>query len=336
MKDLLTNEEIDSLLELFRAESGGAAEEPSQPVERDRADRPEPAAVRPLDLLKPNRFGRERLHFLERLMASVAKGAAGVLSDRLRLDAICDCVSVEQARFSSWRRQLDSPVGVWTIAAPPFASPLLLTLTGDLLRGAVDRLLGGPGRVGRSQEGFTQAEFAVADAVVEPLLEGIAASFADVIAIRPRIDGRSGNPAMVQAMAPTDVALTAYFQVGGDVLHGDMRLAMAYQDLEPYLERATRGRGQTEVEGADREAVTRVAREIPLRVATVLGRTKIRVRSLLELRPGDIVRLERTRDEALEAEVEGVTKLRGWLGRKGSARVFRVEEVLSNVDDERR
>jgi flagellar motor switch protein FliN/FliY len=332
MKELLSNEEIDSLLELFRAESG-VAEPPGEVLDPAVA----PAAQgSPLDLLKPNRFGRERLQMLERLFASIAKSIGAALGERLRLDVVCDCVSVEQVRFASWRRQIDGPVGIWTVAMPPFASPLLLTMAGGLLRSSVDRLLGGSGRVDRAEEAFTAAELAVAEALVETLVERITAGFGELVAVRPRIDARSGNPAMVQAMAPTEVALAVYLQVSGEVLHGDLWLTVAYQDLEPHLDSAPEARdeeGQAFRE-AERVAVGRAVRGVPLGLSVVLGETAISLRSLLDLRCGDVVRLERLCGAPLEARVEGVGRFRGRTVRHGSARAFRVEEVIGEDDDE--
>lgn len=329
MKELLSNEEIDSLLALFRAESGSAPDAPQGAVHHPKTGDASVATASPLDLLKPNRIGRDRMHLVERLLASVAKATGAVLGERLRLDAVCDCVSVEQVRFSSWRRQLEGPIGVWTIAAPPLAAPIVLTMTGDLVRGAVDRLLGGSGRVDRTDDAFTPAEFAVADALVESMVECIAAAFAEVVPLQPRIDTRSANPATVQAMAPADVALCGYFQIGGEVLRGDLRLAFPCHDLEPYLERLARGRAAPAGKD-DAGSMSSVVGDVPLRIGVVLGRTRLRVQALLGLRPGDIVRLERRVHESVEAEVGGITRLRGKIARRGSARVMCVEEVLED------
>ena len=168
------------------------------------------------------------------------------------------------------------------------------------------------------------------------LVERVAVGFSDVVALRPRIDGRSGNPATLQAMAPTDVALAVYFQISGEVLAGDLRLALAYQDLEPFLDRvpvAHTDAGDDAI-AADRDAIERAVRDVALGMSVVLGRTAITMRSLLALRPGDVVRVDRVVGASLEADIEGVTRLRGDVVRSGGARAPRVTEVLRGNEDE--
>lgn len=335
MKELLSNDEIDTLLELFRAESGAS---PAPAVEPAGPDAPAAAAASPLDLLRPNRFGRERLLLLERLFAAVAKAVGAALAERLRVDLVCDCAGVEQVRFAPWRRQLDGPVGIWTVAMPPFASPVLLTLTGDLLCAAVDRLLGGSGRAARAREHFTAAELTVAEALVETLVERAAAALADVVRVAPRIEARSGNPAMVQAMAPTDVAIAVQLRVTGEVLRGELRLLVAYEDLEPYLDRvpAARDGAAGGLRRFERDAVERCVADLPVRLSVELGRAALPLRGLLALRPGDVVRLDRLAGEPLDALVEGVGRFCGEVVGHGVARTFRIRALIGRDGDERR
>ena len=114
MKELLSNEEIDALLEAFRSE--GPPPEEVAFNEAFVAREPDTGPlVREVDLLKPNRFSRDQVRALERLFESSAKAISATMSDKLRFDMLCDCVVAEQMRFQSWLGLVGSPCGFYVL-----------------------------------------------------------------------------------------------------------------------------------------------------------------------------------------------------------------------------
>ena len=116
---------------------------------------------------------------VERYFESAGKLLSMTIGDKLRLDARCDCVAVEQLRFGSWLEQLPGPVAIYVLQMEPFRLPVLFTASTSLLYGAVDRILGGSGKVTKVPKDFTAAEHTVAEALVGPCLDKICDSLAD-------------------------------------------------------------------------------------------------------------------------------------------------------------
>ena len=73
---------------------------------------------------------------LVRMYESGGKALAAVISDRLRLEMMCDCVAVEQVRFQSWLSLLGGPVAIYVLKMPPFE------LQPSVLDGMVRRIRG--------------------------------------------------------------------------------------------------------------------------------------------------------------------------------------------------
>ena len=104
MNEILSNEEIDTLLDMFRTEGGAVESDVREPeATMGPMEAPDGRVISRIDLLKPNRLGREQLRGIERYFESAGKMLSATISDKLRLDTRCDCVAVEQLRFSSWR-----------------------------------------------------------------------------------------------------------------------------------------------------------------------------------------------------------------------------------------
>lgn len=329
MNEVLTNEEIDTLLQMFRAEGApeGAAAQAAAAADPELSGE---GVVSRVDLLKPNRLGREQIRGLERHFESAGKLLSATISDRLRLDTRCDCVAVEQMRFQTWLEQLPGPVAIYVLKLEPFLLPVLFTASTSLLYGAVDRILGGSGKVNRVPKDFTQAEYTVADAMVGPCLDRICESLADVVPLRWTIENRFCNPSMAQILPSQDVVLSVYFQAAGDFLIGDLRMVIPFAGFEPYLERLGQDAVRWAEPGAMRETLGRTVRSVPLDLSVMLGSSRIRLRQLLDLQPGDVVPLETRLGDPAVVPVQGRPKFHGHIGRLGNRLAVQVADVMES------
>ncbi|HLU39047.1 MAG TPA: hypothetical protein VK081_06655, partial [Planctomycetota bacterium] len=179
MNEILSNEEIDVLLDLFRSE-GGDFDAAAERTAFGATPGPAGEVAARVDLLKPNRVAREQLRALERLFESASKAMTASIGDRLRMEVLCDCVATEQMRFQNWLGLLTGPVAIYLLRTAPLTAPVLFAADAGLLYAAVDRILGGSGRVERVPADFTAAEYTVADAFVGPCLDRICESLAEL------------------------------------------------------------------------------------------------------------------------------------------------------------
>jgi flagellar motor switch protein FliM len=328
VNEILSNEEIDTLLQMFRTE-GGAAVEPDDVLRTARApDEPEERVVAPIDLLKPNRLSREQVRSLERYFESAGKLLSATISDRLRLDTRCDCVAVEQQRFQTFLKQLPGPVAIFVVRMAPWHHPVLLTASTSLLYGAVDRILGGSGKVNKVPTDFTAAEYTVADAMIGPCLDRICESLAEVAALKWSIENRFCNPSMAQILPSQDVVLSVYFQAAGEFLIGDLRLVIPFASLESCLDKLGKDAVLRREPGSLRDTVARTVRSVPLDLAVELGAARIPLRQLLRLQAGDVVPLATRFGDPAILPVHGRPKFTGSVGRIGNRLAFQVADVM--------
>src|SRR5262245_49373708 len=284
--------------------------------------------VSEVDLLKPNRLAREQLRGMERFFDSAGKALSATISEKLRLDTRCDCVAVDQQRFGAWIEQLPGPVAIYALRMEPFKQPVLFTASTSLLYGAVDRILGGSGRVTKVPKDFTQAEFTVADALVGPCLDRIVESLRDVLPLKWSIENRFCNPSLAQILPSQDIVLSVYFQAAGEFLIGDLRLLLPFSSLEAHLEKFSKDSVTRLDPGAMREQVARTVRGVPLDVAVELGGARITLRQLLRLQAGDVIALDTRFGSPAVLPVQGQPKFRGQIGRIGNRLAFRVADVM--------
>ena len=330
MNEILTNEEIDTLLQMFRTEGPPMDEDmrPSAavPAQQDTHDR----VVSAVDLLKPNRLNRDHLRGLERCFESAGKMLSATISDRLRLDTRCDCVAVEQLRFQTWLEQLPGPVAIYVLKMEPFKQPVLFTASTTMLYGAVDRILGGTGKVNRVPKDFTQAEYTVADALVTPCIDRIVESLEEVVKLKWSVESRFCNPTLAQILPSQDVVLSIYFQAAGDFLIGDLRLVIPFVSIESLLDKFGKDSVSRMEPGAMRAQLGQTVRGVPVDLAVTLGESRIRLRQLLQLQAGDVVPLGTRIGEPATVPVQGKTKFHGHVGRMGNRLALQIADVVAS------
>jgi flagellar motor switch protein FliM len=330
VNEILSNEEIDTLLHMFRSEGAALETEAEKRPARVAPPVADPTGrvVSPIDLLKPNRLGREQLRGLERYFESAGKLLSATIGDKLRLETRCDCVAVEQQRFGTWLEQLPGPVAIYVVTMEPFRLPVLFTASTSLLYGAVDRILGGSGKVTKVPKDFTAAEHTVAEALVGPCLDRICESLAEVVKLKWSITNRFCNPSMAQILPSQDVVLSVYFQAAGEFLLGDLRMVIPFVSMEPLLDRFGRDSVAHLAPGAMRETVGATVREMPIDLAVRLGGSSIRLRQLLDLQPGDVVPLGARVGQPAVVPVMGKPKFTAHIGRIGNRFGVQVADVM--------
>ena len=331
--EVLSNAEIDALLKLFEAD--GIPEEILEIAGPDlELGKLSSGSVTEIDLLKPNRFTRDQLMIVERIQDVVAQKLGATLVERLRVEAACDCVAVEQMRFSTWMSQVEGPVAVYVLDIPPISMPALLTISTDLLLGIVDRVLGGSGSTTRSSDGahreLSEAEYAVADSIVIPLIERIAEGISEIVPVAPEIVERYASLTMAQSLPFQEVVLASHFQFAGRPLLGDLRMVMTYSGLEPYIDRLATSRFQAKngQSGTFRAQLEKDLMRVPLELGVELGRSELGLGELMDLSVGDIVPLSTHVGAVVDVPIQGEAKFRGVIGARGKRFAVRIEEVL--------
>jgi flagellar motor switch protein FliM len=229
------------------------------------------------------------------------------------------------------RRRDVEPAGIDTenFEAGAFVGTISIEDYGtSLLYGAVDRILGGSGKVTKVPKDFTQAEHTVAEALVAPCIDRICESLADVVQLKWSFLNRFCNPSMAQILPSQDVVVSIYFQAAGDFLIGDLRLVIPFVSLEPLLERFTRDTVSRLEPGAMKEKLGVTVRDMPLDLTVELGGANIRLGQLMSLQPGDVIPLNTRIGEAATVPVMGKPKFTAHIGRIGNRLGIQVADVM--------
>ncbi|MDZ7373514.1 MAG: flagellar motor switch protein FliM [candidate division KSB1 bacterium] len=327
MAEILSQSEIDQLLEQFRQ---GAVE--VLEVEPEPAHNAREKTIVVYDFRHPNRVTRDQIRTLRVIHESFAKQVESYLSARLRTIITSRVEAVDQVTYSEFVLSLSDPSCICVIGADELKSDFVMELNPTLTFLAVDKLFGG---VGGKLEEFRELSL-IEERVIRKLIEGMLRyydqAWKPVSDIHCKLKAMYSRPGLTHIIPPgeTVVAISIGF-TAGEVM-GGLNLCLPYVMLEDLLPKMTPGKvafgSHVQREEASRRLLEKSVRTAPLKVQVELGQARITVRELLELQVGDVLLLDTYTDDPLPIRIGGTVRAYGRPGLRRKSLAVRVVELI--------
>lgn len=320
MHDILSQEEIDMLIK--------AASKPD--VEGEDVD----VAVEedPLyDFSKPNKFSKEHLRALERIHEQFTRSYGVLMTAKLRNQVELKVHTVEQLTFGDFVRSLPNPSVLSVFKVHPLEGYAIMQLTPDIAFLLHDRLCGGDGKpLGRTR-GLTDIETAVLQKqVIDVFSSLLSEAWQEVSALKFELDYMESNPHFLQLISEREVIALVTMRLELNDQVDMVSICLPHRTLEPIMKNLTQIRMFESLKQPDParvEFLKEKVRSAIIPVEVELGRTAVSVQDLLDLAKGDVIPLNRKKNETLNIKIGSLTKFKGTPGRLGS----RLGVVITNV-----
>lgn len=286
-------------------------------------DAAESAAARadaPLyDFRRPTKLAREHGRLLEMVYETVARQWATVLGSEL--GAHCQVVfdGVEQRSYDDYVSKMPTPNLLALFQPEPHAGVGFLQISPQTGFRAIEQMLGGgscntpqPHRVP------TEIETSLLVRIVERMLGELHYGLAAVTEVSPAFKALEFNPQFVQVAAATDLYIVAAFTITLGELIAPATVAFPAPVL--MLRSNTNGADDPTAGAMRRQArstMTRLVEDVQVEVSVRFVPRTMPTTQLLQLRTGDVVRLEHPVDRPLDVVSAGVVFARGVAGAQG-------------------
>jgi len=288
--------------------------------------------VKRYDFRRPDKFSKDQLRTLQIIHESFARGMATHLSGYMRTMVEGEVLSVSQTSYDEFIRSLPNPTLIAVLSFPPLEGSGLIEIPPDVSFVIIDRLLGGPGTVPPRLRELTEIEQTVMRRVLNRAVSAFGEAWENLVPMEPRLERLEVNPQFVQLVPPQDMVIVVVVRVHWRGMEGRINICIPHAALEPVAPRLTAhylfGSAHTPEAGRHVEELKRrvVAMSVP--VTVTLGHARVTVGELLELAPGDVVRLETRVGDDLPVRIGDKTKFWGRPGRVGSRLAVEITEVV--------
>lgn len=320
MPEVIDQNEVDALLaavDTGQLDPAGGAE----PGESQRE-------VSLYDFKRPERVSKEQLRAITALHESFARNFGAALSGFMRTILDVELASVEQLTYSQFILSLPNPTCFVLLTAEPLEGSLVLEMNPSIIFPIIDRLLGG-GKTASTipERALTNIEFRLAGKIMNLAIEQLQEMWRHVVpAASFKIAATESNPQLVQIVPPNEPVVLVNFEVSLGETSGMLSLCLPYGVIEPVLGDMTkRDWFSYRAKKATPELKTLVERglkRVVVDVSAFLGRTTIRVKELLDLREGDVIKTNATTASEMSLVVNKRLKYRGTPGQVKGKRAF--------------
>ncbi len=329
MEQILSQDEVDALL---KGISGGDIEEPEEIVSDEDLD------LQVYDFSRQQGIAQYKMPALEVINDTFLRTMRTSLANTLRRVIDITAVPMELERFGAFVRTLPVPSSLQVFKMSPFRGSALFVLEPKLVFALVETFLGGSGARNVRIEGrdFTAIEQRLIRRVVNILLEDLEKAWLSLHEIKVEYSRSEINPQFAKICQPEDVVIINRYEVDMDRAVGSITTCIPLANLESVKAKLITT-FQREQSGEDL-LLTRTLQEniknVPATIKIELGKAVIPASDIIGLGVGDIIPLDRRKDDLLPAYVSGVRKYMGTPGLRRGNKAFLIKRKVFDRERE--
>ncbi len=318
MNDVLEQDDIDALL---NSVNGSSVETAPIPID-------DPSVTRQYDFSTQTRIVRGRMPTLEMINERLARALRLSMFGMLRRSPEISVLGVSTPKYAEYTPTLSVPTSLNLIRFQPLSGTGLLIFEAKLIFALVDTYFGGSGRHAKIEgRDFTATENEIIQMLMDAVIAGLENAWAPVLAAKVEFINREMNPHFANLVSPTEIVVVSRLRVDLDGKGGEIHITLPYAMLEPMKDTLRAG---MQSDRADREVrwsqlLRNELEDSPVDVVARLGSAKMTVRSLLDMRPGDIIPFDFDGNATVLSD--GISLFRGELAIQRGKHAVRVDKM---------
>ncbi len=277
-------------------------------------DSPDTAAwISEYDFLHPARVNKDQLRTLEGLHDNFARLLASSLSGIMRAVVDVDTAFVDQTTYGEFIRSLAKPSCSYQFTLGPTGGQAIVDVAPPLAFALIDRVFGGTGSAeGQATRPLTPVEIAQVNVMAKRLFEDLEATWRAILPVEVTDIQLETDPEFMQVTAANEIVVLLAFEVNTPSACGLVSLCYPFFTLESILPRlGQRGNWRALEHNQEERLLANRFRlgAMPLEATVELGRTRLSLAEIQDLRVGDVVRLPVRLDDPINISFGGKPKL---------------------------
>ncbi len=316
-QEILNQDEIDALI--HGVDNGAVQTE----------DVVNPGEARPYDFATQVRIVRGRMPTLEMINERFARLFRISLFNMLRRTPEISVAPIQMSKFSEYVHSLHVPTNLNLIGIKPLRGTGLLILDPTLVFAVVDNFFGGTGRHAKIEgREFTATEYRIIHMMLKNAFTDMKEAWSHVFNLDFEYQNSEINPHFANIVSPTEIVVITKFHIELDGGGGDLHLTMPYSMIEPMREILDAGVQSDRVEHDERwlQSMREEIEDAEVEISLHLGRSRLTVGELVNLKPGDI--LPTDFDGKATMLAEDVPLFKGTFGASRGQQAIKLEQRI--------
>jgi flagellar motor switch protein FliM len=268
---------------------------------------------------------------MEGIHEQFAISLSSSLTMRLRSATEISVESVRTQAYSEFIYSLSDPTNIITILMEPLEGVAVIEFSPSVVFPTVDILLGGPGMMPNTIRAASEIEWSIFEGIIQMMLADLRQAWDSIIAgIKFTVSSTETRPNMIHAMQPQETVITFTLKVKVGNAEGYMHFSVPTSALKPCLNKLSNSAPVTQKQ-ADSYSTARISdlvRQANVNLTAELRGTVLTVDELLQLRVGDILRLDQRITTPATIAVNNKEKFVGAFGSLEGSRMVSITERI--------
>lgn len=262
---------------------------------------------------RPDKFSKDHLRVLQDIHREFARQLTLILTAYLRMHVEINVVSIDQLTYEEFTNSMPDTVTVGIVELAPLPSQALIYLNHEVVTSIIDRMFGGTGESEIRLRELTDIEESLVTKLLERMLQALKEAWSKIIPIEGHIINIDNNLSYSQVANASEIAALITFEVQlASKYFGLFSICFPYPVLENLLDKLSsqhifQGRGVQATEAETNNLIERLnITDVDVRVE--LGTTEITMKDFMELKNGDVIKLDNTVSDNLLVKINGERK----------------------------
>lgn len=326
MANVLSQDEVDSLLGGI---DQGSVETKTDVPEKDRELEVYnfKAQSGPLNMPTLQVLIERFIGFLEKNLSSVTNSNVDVKIG-----------SSEMLEFNEFCSSLPLPASLNIFKIEPLKGYAMLVLEGRMVFSFVESFFGGKGLRPAKLEGraFTLIESKIIEKITRIILNDFQKAWIDtnISKVNVKYSHSEIDPQFTQIAKSDDMVIVIKFTIVLANSSGAISFCIPYSTIEPVkdkLKQKFSGEKQ-EIDEQWKTFMEKKIRKLKIDFNVVLGTVNINAREVLDMKVGDVMMLDQKIKEPMVANVQGITKFKGYPGSYHNNKAIKISERLNKEE----
>ncbi len=331
MSDILSQDEVDALLSAVSSEGEGEAEQEESSSGAQPEEAKSDKALSLYDFRRPDRVSKDQMRTIQNIHEGYARNFSTTLTNFLRTFVEIELVSVDQLTYSEFIMSISNPSCIYIFNMEPLEGSAILEINPSLVFFIIDRMFGGQGTPSEQTRELTTIEEKVVHGIVEKALEDLKDVWEHIGIFTPRIEAYETNPQFVQISPPGETVILISLEIRMENSSGLMSLCFPYMLLEGVINKLSGESWKSSQSNSTRETRQTMQKELQtleMPLSVLVGKLNLKIRDLLQLKQGDILCLDKPKDEEMIVQVGSKTKMAGSTGVVRRKKAVKITKIL--------
>ena len=329
MADILSQEEIDALLDVVEDEGDDVLEGGSEELLPQRQ-------VTLYDFKRPNRVSKEQLRAFRGVHDKMARSLASQISSIMRSIVEIQLHSVDQMTYGEFLMSLPNPTSFNVFSVKPLEGSGVIEINPSIAFPMLDRLLGGKGEPFDASREFSDIELSLFETILRVMMSTLKEAWGPVMEVYPTIESKESSPNVVQIVAQNEIVVMVVMEIIIGHSSGMMNICYPVISLEPILPKlASRDLmlNETSSKKSRNTELQVLLGGAKVSVEANLGDAELTMGDILELQVGDVLRLSSAADDIVTVCVDGKERFRGEIGLRRFRKSIQLTEIIDTEKD---